>query len=187
MVLNGRKNWNDRISSILIGPKTRVELYEHTWYKGRKLVLTKSTEKLSWFKMGKSNWNDEVSSIKIFGPARPKTPSPWKLLQSYNNKNSKNPGDMVVDKTGGYWVTGWKGMSKMGTCHAFASVEIHCHVTTMHTIIGAQVDGVHCLFFHIVCFDSVKMCLATFAKNAFEVLIKINGRFTCEDIWAKCR
>ncbi len=53
--------WNDRISSIVVPNGWVVILYEHSNYKGNRIVVNKSGDVGSF-------WNDKVSSIRVLAP-----------------------------------------------------------------------------------------------------------------------
>lgn len=101
-----RKNWNDRISSIKMGPCTRVRVYQHSNFKGGNYLFENpySDEDKKITKMPRG-WNDQVSSIKT---AKSKTckrkkaytvePSKTSVLQvAYFNKIKITPTKASID------------------------------------------------------------------------------------------
>lgn len=53
--------WNDRISSVYVPEGYRVILYEHSYFRGRRLVLESH-----WSApRGETWWNDRISSIRV--------------------------------------------------------------------------------------------------------------------------
>lgn len=52
--------WNDEVSSVRVPAGFRVELYEHVFFGGRRLVLTADTPDLAPL-----GFNDQMSSFKV--------------------------------------------------------------------------------------------------------------------------
>lgn len=71
-------DFNDKISSILVGENVKVQVYKHVHFKGREFIFDKSVSRLSPIKeytsgIGKSDINDWISSMIIY-PASKKYP-----------------------------------------------------------------------------------------------------------------
>lgn len=59
-------NWNDTISSIKVGAKAMVIVYEHVNYGGRSQVWKGNCNSpLCLGDLRNSNWNDKISSFRI--------------------------------------------------------------------------------------------------------------------------
>ena len=55
-----RRGWNDRISSIRIFGRARVEVYRDADYRGQRLRLDRDAPDL-----GAINWSDQISSFQV--------------------------------------------------------------------------------------------------------------------------
>ena len=66
----GSINWNDQISSVQVGKKKKVVLYEHIKYGGASITLygdTTCQNATGQYSSMPSGWNDRVSSFYIVG------------------------------------------------------------------------------------------------------------------------
>ena len=57
--LNGR-GWNDRISSIRVYGRARIEVYRDADYRGQRLRIERDSADL-----GAINWSDQISSFQV--------------------------------------------------------------------------------------------------------------------------
>lgn len=54
--------FNDMISSVKVFGNAKVQIYKHTGFKGKMMVITSDSPKLD------KAWNDKASSLKVISP-----------------------------------------------------------------------------------------------------------------------
>lgn len=62
---SGSPSWNDRASCIVVGPFTKVIVYEHINYKGKSKEYKASTAEKMFTLSGDRTWNNKISSCKV--------------------------------------------------------------------------------------------------------------------------
>ena len=87
-----RIEWNDSISSIRMNDNVRLQLFEHSNFRGRSIIISASQYNMNHVRpdrpYGRSErWNDRVSSLRVIGNEKLSYVEPKRFEKQYALKN----------------------------------------------------------------------------------------------------